>query len=55
MNKFMEQAIAIKDDIVEYRRTIHSNPEVGAELPKTKAHVMDKLREIGRASCRERV
>ena len=47
MNKFMEQAIAIKDDIVEYRRTIHSNPEVGAELPKTKAYVMDKLREYG--------
>ena len=47
MNKFMEQAIAIKDDIVEYRRTIHSNPEVGAELPKTKAYVMDKLGEFG--------
>ena len=47
MNKFMEQAIAIKDDIVEYRRVIHSNPEVGAELPKTKAYVMDKLRELG--------
>ena len=47
MNKFMEQAIAIKDDIVEYRRTIHSNPEVGAELPKTKAYVIDKLREFG--------
>ena len=47
MNKFMEQAIAIKNDIVEYRRTIHSNPEVGAELPKTKAYVMDKLREFG--------
>ena len=47
MNKFMEQAIAIKDDIVEYRRVIHSNPEVGAELPKTKDYVMDKLREFG--------
>ena len=47
MNKFMEQAIAIKDDIVEYRRVIHSNPEVGAELPKTKAYVIDKLREFG--------
>ena len=47
MNKFMEQAIAIKDDIVEYRRVNHSKPEVGAELPKTKAYVMDKLREFG--------
>ena len=28
MNKIMEQAIAIKDDIVSYRRTIHANPEI---------------------------
>lgn len=47
MNKFMEQARAIKDDIVTYRRTIHSNPEVGEKLPKTKAYVMNKLREFG--------
>lgn len=47
MNKFMEQAIAIKDDIVSYRRKIHANPEVGAELPMTKKFVMDKLREFG--------
>lgn len=36
MNKFMEQAIAIKDDIVEYRRVIHSNHEVGANYLKQK-------------------
>ena len=47
MNKFMEQAIAIKDDIVSYRRIIHANPEVGTELPMTKKFVMDKLREFG--------
>ena len=47
MNKFMEQARSIKEDIVDYRRTIHSNPEVGDHLPKTKAYVMDKLREFG--------
>ena len=47
MNKIMEQAIAIKDDIVSYRRTIHANPEVGTELPMTKKFVMDKLREFG--------
>ena len=47
MNKFMEQARAIKDDIVTYRRTIHSNPEVGEKLTKTKAYVMNKLREFG--------
>ena len=47
MNKILEQAQAIKSDIVEYRRTIHQNPEVGDTLPKTKAYVMDKLRELG--------
>ena len=29
MNNILEQAQAIKNDIVEYRRTIHENPEVG--------------------------
>lgn len=47
MNKFMEQAKLIKDDMIVYRRTIHSNPEVGSELSKTKTYVMDKLREFG--------
>ena len=49
MNKIMNQAKLIKDDIIAYRRTIHSNPEVGTKLPKTKAYVMDKLREFGYA------
>lgn len=47
MDKILEQAKLIKDDIVEYRRTIHNNPEVGDTLPKTKAYVMDKLKEFG--------
>ncbi|MGF0110782.1 MULTISPECIES: M20 metallopeptidase family protein [unclassified Clostridium] len=47
MNKIIEQAKLIKDDLLNYRRTIHSNPEVGAELPKTKAYVIDKLKEFG--------
>lgn len=49
MNKFMEQAKLIKNDIVSYRRTIHQNPEVGAELPKTKSYVIEKLKEFGYA------
>ena len=47
MNKIINQAKLIKDDLINYRRIIHSNPEVGAELPKTKAYVMDKLKEFG--------
>ena len=47
MKKFIEQAKLIKEEIISYRRTIHSNPEVGQELPKTKKYVMDKLVEFG--------
>ena len=47
MNKIMNQAKLIKDDLIKYRRTIHSNPEVGQELPKTKAYVIDRLKEMG--------
>lgn len=47
MNKFMEQANLIKDDMISYRRTLHENPEVGSELPRTKEYVMGKLREFG--------
>ena len=47
MNEFMNQAQLIKDELIKYRRFIHENPEVGAELPKTKAFVMNKLMEFG--------
>lgn len=47
MNKFIEQAKLIKEDMIVYRRTIHSNPEVGSKLPKTKTYVIDKLRKLG--------
>ena len=40
MNKILEQAQNIKNDIVEYRRTIHENPEVGDTLPKTKENLV---------------
>ena len=47
MNKIMSQAKLICDDLITIRRTIHSNHEVGAKLPKTKAYVIDKLKEFG--------
>ncbi|MGG7178397.1 M20 metallopeptidase family protein [Clostridium paraputrificum] len=47
MNEIMNQAKAIKEDLIAFRRIIHSNPEVGAVLPKTKSYVIDKLKEFG--------
>lgn len=46
MNSFI-RAKAIQDFIVDYRRNIHKNAEIGFELPKTKGYVMDRLREMG--------
>ena len=47
MNEILNQAKSIKEELVTFRRTIHSNPEVGSSLPKTKAYVIDKLKEFG--------
>ena len=47
MDNFINQAKKIKDELIDYRRTIHENPEVGDNLPKTKAYVMEKLKEFG--------
>ncbi|MGX4599177.1 M20 metallopeptidase family protein [Faecalimicrobium sp. JNUCC 81] len=47
MNSFIEQAKLIKEDIIDYRRSIHKNPEVGTNLPKTKSYVINKLMSFG--------
>ncbi|MFR1709483.1 MAG: M20 metallopeptidase family protein [Clostridium sp.] len=47
MNEIMKQAKAIEEDLITFRRTIHSNPEVGEFLPKTKFYVIEKLKEFG--------
>ena len=47
MKEIMNQAIAIKEDLINFRRYIHSNPEVGDTLPKTTSYVIDKLKEFG--------
>ena len=43
----VEKFHTIKNDILNYRRTIHNNPEVGDTLPKTKAYVMSKMLVCG--------
>ena len=42
---FYKRALELKDETVADRRYIHQNAETGLELPKTKAYVMDKLKE----------
>ena len=44
---FYKRAVELKDETIENRRYIHKNAETGLKLPKTKAYVMDKLKEYG--------
>ena len=44
---FYRRALELKEETVAHRRWLHQNAEVGLKLPRTKAYVMEKLREIG--------
>ncbi len=44
---FYKRALELNEDSIKNRRYIHQNAEVGLELPRTKAFVMEKLREYG--------
>ena len=46
-NKILEAAEQLKEELLQIRRTIHENPEVGPSLPQTKEFVMKKLQEYG--------
>ena len=37
----------LQDEIVTMRRDLHQIPEIGGDLPETKAYVMKKLTEMG--------
>lgn len=41
------QAKAISEDIIKWRRELHQIPEIGLNLPKTSAYVMDRLNDLG--------
>lgn len=47
MDRIMEIAGQLKEELIHIRRTIHQNPEVGPSLPKTKEFVIKKLKEYG--------
>lgn len=47
MNQILENAKELENELVANRRHIHSNPEIGLELDKTAAYVIQKLKEMG--------
>ncbi|MDR2528460.1 MAG: amidohydrolase [Synergistaceae bacterium] len=50
-----ERAKANNGKVIEWRRHIHANPELGFETVKTAAYVVEKLREMGVEKIREGV
>ena len=47
MTDYRKEAEAIREEIVTNRRTIHGYAELGLDLPKTAAYVMEQLKSYG--------
>ncbi len=48
-----EKAKALNEQLVEWRRHIHANPEIGLELPLTEAFVVRELKKMGVEKIRQ--
>ena len=44
---YYERALELREETVAHRRYLHTNAEVGLNMPKAKAYVMEKLTEYG--------
>lgn len=47
MNNYRERALELNQEMIQNRRHIHQNPEIGMDLEKTARYVEDRLREVG--------
>ena len=47
MNNYFKEALEYKGELIEKRRALHQIPEVGLDLPKTKAYVKGELEGLG--------
>ncbi len=50
MNHYYERALALKDRTVAHRRWFHTNAEVGLDMPKAQAYVLEQLEKMGIAA-----
>ena len=44
---YLKRSNELYEETVANRRYLHQNPEIGMDLPKTSAYIMDKLKEMG--------
>ena len=54
---YYEHALSLKEELIQHRRNLHKNAEVGLHLPKTKQYVIETLTKYGLSpqSCGEGV
>jgi len=44
---YLQEAAAMKDDLVAWRRHLHQIPELGLDVPQTSAYIQDELGKLG--------
>ena len=44
---FYKRALELREETVAHRRWLHNHPEVGLDMPKAQAYVMEQLRSCG--------
>lgn len=47
MVDFLKEARVFSEELTKWRRYLHQHPEIGEDLPETKAFVLARLREMG--------
>jgi metal-dependent amidase/aminoacylase/carboxypeptidase family protein len=47
MSDLLDAALGVQPDVVDLRRAIHREPEIGLDLPKTQAKVLEALAGLG--------
>lgn len=47
MTNYWNEAAAIREDLISWRRYLHQNPELGLKLPKTSAFIQAELDKMG--------
>ena len=45
--EILQEALLLQEEMIENRRYLHENPELGLELPNTSSFVHSKLKEMG--------
>lgn len=44
---FYQRALELREETVSHRRWLHSHAEVGLQMPKAQAYVLEQLRKYG--------